>query len=159
MLGVRATALAAASAADDAVTTLYAAHYRTLVRLAALLAGDARAAEQIVQDSFAALHGTWHRRRDADADAALAYLRRSVVSRSRLPRRRRAQDAPPAAEPHPQDAVLAAIRALPARQREALILRFYLELSDAQIAAAMGLNTVTAAAHAAQGMLAMQASL
>jgi DNA-directed RNA polymerase specialized sigma24 family protein len=158
MLGVRATALAAASA-DDAVTTLYAAHYRTLVRLAALLAGDAREAEQIVQDSFAALHGTWHRRRDADADAALAFLRRSVVSRSRLPRRRRAQDAPPAAEPHPQDAVLAAIRALPARQREALILRFYLGLSDSQIAAAMGLSTVTAAAHAARGMLAMQATL
>lgn len=157
MLGVRDTAPADASAADDAVTTLYAAHYRTLVRLAALLAGDARAAEQIVQDSFAALHGTWHRRRDADA--ALAYLRRSVVSRSRLPRRRRALDAPPAAELHPQDAVLAAIRALPARQREALILRFYLELSDSQIAAAMGLSTVTAAAHAARGMLAMQASL
>jgi DNA-directed RNA polymerase specialized sigma24 family protein len=159
MLGVRVPAVAAASAADDAVTTLYAAHYRSLVRLAALLAGDARVAEQIVQDSFAALHGTWHRLHAAGADAALAYLRRSVVSRSRQPRRRRVQDTSPAAEPGPQDAVIAAIRALPPRQREALVLRFYLELSDRQIAEAMGLSTGLAASYAAQGMLAMQASL
>ena len=68
-------------AADEAVTHLYAAHYRSLVRLAALLLRDASAAEEVVQDSFVAMHGAW--RRLADPDRALAYLRQSVVNRSR----------------------------------------------------------------------------
>jgi DNA-directed RNA polymerase specialized sigma24 family protein len=150
MLGVRA----AASAADDAVTTLYAAHYRDLVRLAALLAGDAGTGERIVQDSFAALHGAWPRL--GGADGALAYLRRSVVSRSR-PARRRPPGGGPAADEH--DAVLAIIAALPARQREALILRFYLELPDEQIDEAMGLRPGAAAGYADQGMAALRALL
>jgi hypothetical protein len=56
-------------------------HYRALVRLAAVLVRDARTAEEVVQDSFAAMHGGWQRLRDGDA--ALAYLRQAVVNRSR----------------------------------------------------------------------------
>lgn len=68
--------------ADRAVTELYAAsYYRSLVRLAAMLTHDISVAEEVVQDSFVALHGGW--RRLTDADRALLYLRQSVVNRCR----------------------------------------------------------------------------
>src|SRR6266540_3417163 len=61
--------------ADEAVTALYTVHYRSLVRLAALLLRDLATAEEVVQDSFVAMHGKWQRLRDPDR--ALAYLRQS----------------------------------------------------------------------------------
>ncbi len=67
--------------ADRAVTALYTTHYRSLVRLAALLVRDVATAEEVVQDSFVAMHGGWRRLRDSDK--ALSYLRQSVVNRSR----------------------------------------------------------------------------
>jgi DNA-directed RNA polymerase specialized sigma24 family protein len=67
--------------ADRAVTALYAAHYRSLVRLSALLVRDVATAEEVVQESFIAMHGGWRRLRDSDK--ALWYLRQSVVNRSR----------------------------------------------------------------------------
>src|SRR6185437_2061421 len=77
---------AAVPQADDMVTALYGSQYRSLVRLAVLLGGeDVRAAEEIAQASFVALHGAWPRLRDHKA--AVAFLRRAVVSRSRQPDR------------------------------------------------------------------------
>src|ERR1700722_16770788 len=67
--------------ADRAVTELYSTHYRSLVRLAALLVRDIGTAEEVVQDSFVAMHGGWRRLRDSEK--ALSYLRQSVVNRSR----------------------------------------------------------------------------
>src|ERR1700745_1561352 len=67
--------------ADREVTALYLTHYRPLVRMAALLVQDLATAEEIVQDSFVAVHAAWRRLRDSDH--ALSYLRRSVVDRSR----------------------------------------------------------------------------
>ena len=67
--------------ADQAVTAIYSTHYRSLVRLAALLVRDVATAEEVVQDSFIAMHGAWRRLRDSDK--ALSYLRQSVVNRSR----------------------------------------------------------------------------
>src|SRR5262249_11197656 len=75
------------SDAERAVTALYARHYAPLVRLAALLVRDVATAEEVVQDSFIALHASWPRLRDSDA--ALSYLRQSVVNRSRSVLRRR----------------------------------------------------------------------
>ena len=60
---------------------MYSTHYRSLVRLAALLVRDVATAEEIVQDSFIAMHGAWRRLRDNEK--ALSYLRQSVVNRSR----------------------------------------------------------------------------
>ena len=60
---------------------MYRAHYAALVRLAAVLVGDLATAEDVVQDSFIAMHRTWRRLRDTDR--ALPYLRRSVINRSR----------------------------------------------------------------------------
>ena len=67
--------------ADEALEVLYAAHWRRLVRLAVLLLHDQGAAEEVVQDSFVAMHSKWGRLHDPDK--ALAYLRQSVVNRSR----------------------------------------------------------------------------
>ena len=76
------SAAAGGSDADRAVTAIYGTQYRTLVRLAVLLVGDLRTAEEVVQDSFAAMHHTWRRLRNHDA--AVSFLHRSVVARSRL---------------------------------------------------------------------------
>src|ERR1700728_5292152 len=67
--------------ADRAVTAIYSEHYRSLVRLAAFLVRDTSTAEEVVQDSFVAMHGAWRRLRDTDK--ALSYLRQSVVNKSR----------------------------------------------------------------------------
>ena len=134
---------ASARDADRAVAVLYAAHYRPLVRLAALLAGDVAAAEEVVQESFVAMHGGWRGLRDGDR--ALSYLRQSVVSRCRaLPER---------------GAVAAVLRALSLPEREALVLGHYAGLSEAQIAAAMGISRGAVRCHTARARLALHAVL
>ena len=126
--------------ADRAVTALYLTHYRPLVALAARLVRDLAAAEEIVQDSFVAAHAA--RRRRPDAGLALSHLRRSVVDRSRSRRRHRAgvgQLAPvllldrlallPQRGPSPErSAFISALWALPARQREDVVLRYFADL-------------------------------
>ena len=157
--------------ADRAVTELYSVHYRALVRLAALLVRDTPTAEEVVQDSFVAMHGGWQRLRDAEK--ALAYLRQAVVNRSRSVLRHRtvvdknAQKAPPdmpSAEHGAlvlleRSAVVAALRDLPDRQREAIVLRYYADLSEAEIAATMGISRGAVKSHTARGMSALRAAL
>lgn len=137
---------------DRAVAALYGQHYAALVRLAALLVGDAGTAEEIVQDSFVALCAS-RRRRLRDGDWALSYLLRSVLRRSRSAGRRRTATGPealgrategpaglrPSAAPG-VPAVIPALRALPARQREAVVMRYYAGLSEARAAEAMGIS-------------------
>ena len=67
--------------ADHAITELYSAHHQALLRLAALLVRDVQIAEEVVQESFVAMHHGWPRLKDTGA--ALAYLRQAVVNRSR----------------------------------------------------------------------------
>jgi RNA polymerase sigma-70 factor (sigma-E family) len=124
-----------------------------------------------VQDSFVAMHCGWRRLRDRDK--ALAYLRRSVVNRSRSVLRHRMvidKNAPaplpdmPSAEQGAiaqmeRSAVVDALRALPLRQREALVLRFYADLPAGQIASIMGISTGAVKSHTARGMSAMRAVL
>ena len=74
--------------ADTCVEQLYAAHWRSLVRLSVLLVRDVGTAEEVVQDAFVAMHGRWSKLRDPDK--ALAYLRQAVVNRSRSALRHRA---------------------------------------------------------------------
>jgi RNA polymerase sigma-70 factor (sigma-E family) len=157
--------------ADRAVTALYAEHYRTLVGLAAFLVRDTATAEEVVQESFVAMHCGW--RRLKDQDKALAYLRRSVVNRSRSVLRHRvvvdknAPDPPPdmpsaeqgAITQLERSAVVDALRTLPLRQREALVLRFYADLPAGQIASIMGISTGAVKSHTARAMSAMRAVL
>ena len=157
--------------ADRAVVELYSQHYRSLVRLAALLVRDTPTAEEVVQDSFVAMHDGWQRLRDTEK--ALAYLRQAVVNRSRSVLRHRTvvdknlQKAPPdmpSAEHGAlvlleRSAVVAALRDLPDRQREAIVLRYYADLSEAQIATAMGISRGAVKSHTARGMAALRAAL
>jgi DNA-directed RNA polymerase specialized sigma24 family protein len=154
----------AADVIDRAVAELYRAHYRSLVRIAALLISDTAAAEGIVQAAFLSLHRA--KPHLEGEDKALAYLRRRVVSGTRS--RGTAPARPPGrpgGTPHASVAgngiqeslVMAALYALPARQREALVLRYYGEWPDAQIAAAMGISSRALVSHIARGMSALRA--
>src|SRR5271165_1829068 len=157
--------------ADRAVTALYTTHYRSLVRLAALLVRDVGTAEEVVQDSFVAMHGGWRRLRDSDK--ALSYLRQSVVNRSRSVLRHRVvvdRNAPKPAPDMPsaehgaialfeRSAVISALRTLPPRQREALVLRFYADMSEAQIADAMQISRGAVKSHTARAMQALRTVL
>jgi len=157
--------------ADRAVLELYAEHYRSLVHLAAALVRDIPTAEKVVQDAFVAMHGGWQRLRDADK--ALAYLRQAVVNRCRSVLRHRAvvgpslqkgpPDRPGAAHdtlvPLEQHSVRAALRDLPERQREAIVLRYYADLSEEEIAAAMGISRGAARSHTVRGMSALREAL
>ncbi len=150
-----------------AVTTLYLMHYRSLVRLAALLVSDLATAEDIVQDSFAAVHRTLPAL--PDTDAALCYLRRSVVHRSRSASRHQvaagtsAPDLPGiGAEPSillPGSAVVSALRALPARQREVLVLRYLADLSETEIASVTGRSAAAVKGQIARAMSSLRAEL
>jgi RNA polymerase sigma-70 factor (sigma-E family) len=157
--------------AARAVTTIYTTHYRSLVRLAVLLVRDVATAEEVVQDSFIAMHGAWRRLRDTEK--ALSYLRQSVVNRSRSVLRHRMvvdKNAPKPAPDMPsaeqgaislleRAAVIAALRTLPPRQREALVLKYYADLSEAQIATAMGISRGAVKSHTARGVAALRVVL
>ena len=153
---------AAATDAEAAVAALYDAAAVGLLRLAYLMLGDRPSAEDVVQDAFFGLYRNWARL--ADHDRALAYVRSSVLNGCRSALRRRAVGRrlttyqPPAASAEAtalgyeeRREVMQAVRRLPDRQREALVLRFYLDLPDAEIARIMGLrpSSVRSATHRA----------
>lgn len=157
--------------ADRVVTELYGTHYRALVRLAALLVRDVSTAEEVVQDSFIAMHGSWRRLRDQDK--ALSYLRQSVVNKSRSVLRHRVvmdRNAPKPAPDVPsaeqgaitlleRSSVVKALATLPTRQREALVLRYYADMSEAQIASVMGISRGAVKSHTARGMTSLRTVL
>ena len=159
--------------ADQALELLYAAHWRSLVRLGVLLVHDVGAAEEIVQDCFLAVHARWSRLHDPDK--ALAYLRQSVVNRSRshlrhlavvrrhAQRENKQEPAPgadhPAYEQARRAAVLDAMRRLPRRQREVIALRYYLDLTEAEIADTLQISRGAVKSHASRGVAALRAQL
>lgn len=143
-------------------SSLHREHFTALVRVAALMVDDRYLAEEIVQEAFASLVAQWGR---VDAERAVGYLYRSVANgaKSALRRRRTVRahrDDEPETEPSAEAAVLRtagyetllnAVAALPFRQRQVLVLRYYAEKSVAECAEALGLKetAVTAAAHRA----------
>jgi RNA polymerase sigma-70 factor (sigma-E family) len=154
--------------ADRLVTELYQAHFGSLVRLAALLVHDVATAEEVVQESFVAMTGGFRRLRDSEK--ALSYLRQSVVNRARSVLRHRMvvdRNAPKPAPDMPsaehgamalieRSAVIAALQTLPARQREAVVLRYYADMSEAQIAAAMGISRGAVKSHTSRAVAALR---
>lgn len=118
---------------------LYRREYAPMVRLAHLLTGSNEVAEEVVQESFIRLYRNWDR-----ADEPGAYLRTVVVNRCRTWQRRQALER--ARQPHPsartvdQEAreMLDALARLGSRQRAALVLRFYADLSEADAARILG---------------------
>jgi RNA polymerase sigma-70 factor (sigma-E family) len=161
--GGRAVAVAGAD-----LTELYTAHYRSLVRLAAFLTGDRDNAEEVVQDAYVKVLGSWRGLREPDK--AEAYLRTAVVnlSRSLLRRRQVAAKHRPeplrdvasaetsAVRPVQRDAVVAALQKLPQRQREAVVLRYFGDLSEAQTAVVMGCSVGAVKSHTSRAMAALR---
>ncbi|GAB2677301.1 SigE family RNA polymerase sigma factor [Thalassiella azotivora] len=156
---------------DEAVRALYATHWVPMVRLAHLLLGGSSAAEEVVQDAFVALHRRWPRLRDPATGAA--YLRTSVVNGCRsvgrhrsVEQRHRQPGAPEPAGPE-ERAVLAtegrevvrALHGLSRRQREVLVLRYWADASEAEIADVLGISAGAVKSHASRGLTALRAAL
>jgi RNA polymerase sigma-70 factor (sigma-E family) len=155
----------------ETLAEMHREHYAHLVRLACLLVDRVDVAEEIVQEAFVRLHGSLDRIEDP-ADRP-AYLRSIVMNlaRSRLRRRQVVDRHPPLPSPDgaPADAdvvlredqreVIAALRTLPERQRACLVLRYYGELSEAEIAATLGISAGSVKTHVSRAMAAMTKQL
>lgn len=153
---------------DVALRALYAAQWGGMVRLASLLLGSTSAAEEVVQEAFVSMYRRWSRLKDPQA--AAGYLRTSVVNGCRSWHRHQAVELkhrqPSAPEPagpaetveqHEQDAVvMAALRSLPPRQQEVLVLRYYADASEAEIAELCGISRGAVKSHAHRGMASLR---
>ena len=156
---------------DTAVVALFAAHHGRLVGLARLLVDDLPTAEDVVQEAFTALYHRWSRLRDPQS--AASYLQSSVLNgaRSSLRRRRTVRNLVwekpvplPSAE---QTAVghetrrelIKLIGLLPGRQREVLVLRYYLDLSEVEIAAALSISPGSVKKHASRALSTLSSRL
>jgi RNA polymerase sigma-70 factor (sigma-E family) len=150
--------------ADAALLTLYTDHYAELVRLATLLLWDRHLAEDTVQDAYVSVHAAWPGVRDRSAGAA--YLRRTVVNgcRSRLRRlqvSRKHPEQPSGTAPSAevgglagvQNAeMMAALRSLSRRQREVIVLRYYADLSEVEIAETLHIAAGSVKKYASRGL-------
>ena len=155
----------------SAVTALFRTHHARLVGLARLLVDDLATAEDVVQDAFAGLYRQWPWMRNPDAavsylNATVANGARSTLRHRRVVRRTKTETPPdvPSAESsvirHEQaNAVLAALRTLPARQREVLVLRYYLDQSEAEIASTLSISRGSVKQHASRGIATLGARL
>jgi RNA polymerase sigma-70 factor (sigma-E family) len=155
----------------ELVSRLYQAHALTLVRMARLLLRDQASAEDVVQDAFLGLYRALPRL--CDPEDVLPYLRAAVINRSRSVLRsrqrallRRVQHEPPASSAESaamlgedRRAVLAAMARLPRRAREVLVLRYYLGLSDQEIAAALRVSRGTVSSTVSRGLAALARDL
>lgn len=162
--------------ADEGVTALYAAQGVSLIRMGFVILGDRSAAEDVVQDAFVGLYRNWDRL--DDPANALSYVRSSVLNgcraalraRARRERRDRAaaarddwlsSDSAEAtvllSEEHRE--VLAAVRKLAVRQRQALTLRYYLGLSTEETADVMGISVGTVKSAVSRAIAALGRTL
>jgi DNA-directed RNA polymerase specialized sigma24 family protein len=144
-----------AVSSGDVMAGLFSQHYVALVRLTVMLLRDPAAAEEVVQDAFVAMH---RRRLSRDPDRALAGLRRAVVYGSRSVADRNPPQLP-GGEHGAMSAVAAALSTLPRRQCEAVILRYYADLSETETAAAMGIRENAVRSHTRRGIAALQQRL
>lgn len=164
---------AAGESAADAVAALYAEHALGLTRFAQVMLGDRATAEDVVHDAFCGLYRRWAHL--DDQARAQAYLRSAVLNGCRSAFRRAgrtpvfetldtAETVPPGLLGHAPDAesallagqqrtvMLSALRRLPSRQREVLVLRYYLDLPDTEIASALGIAASTVRSTAYRGL-------
>ncbi|WP_370447595.1 SigE family RNA polymerase sigma factor [Kitasatospora sp. SolWspMP-SS2h] len=162
-MGFAAAATDATGASVDQLTDTYRAHYRSLLRLAALLLDDLSSCEDVVQEAFIRVHAA--RRRVRDPEKTLAYLRQTVVNLSRSTLRRRLLPKPmpdmASAEEGAYDALerdelKAALRGLQRRQREVLVLRYYADLTEAQVAEVLGISIGSVKAYGSRGLAALR---
>jgi RNA polymerase sigma-70 factor (sigma-E family) len=154
---------------DDWLDAAFRRDYGPLVRLATVLV-DKEVAEELVQDAFVRTHGRLSR---IAPDKVTVYLRSAVINgarshlRRRMVQRRHLPPPPPlamAAEVAGMAAaerteMLTALACLPNRQREVLLLRYYLDLSESEIAETLGISTGSVKQHAHRGLATLSAAL
>ena len=156
--------------AVTAVTALFRAHQLELVRLARFMVGDLATAEDIVQDAFEQLHRRWPGLRDEAS--VLAYARSCVLNGCRMVHRRGVvarryspvlaageAEADAAAASAEHVAMMAALRGLPRRQREVLVLRYYADLDVPEISSALGIGPSAVRSTATRGLAALARAL
>lgn len=155
----------------SAVTELFEAHYASLVRMARLLVDDRETAEDVVMDAFTSLYRRWTAVRDPDE--AYRYVRSCVLNgaRSQL-RRRRLRRRHESGSPQPQatrngletneadrSTVTQLLGTLPYRQRQVLVLRYFVDMTEAQIAYELGVSPGSVKTHASRGLAALGRAL
>lgn len=143
-----------------------AEHGTALLRLATMLTGNAVDADDLVQETFVGLLRGWSGVERADTPRA--YARRALVN-THLTRRRRAgrevlRAVPDGPAPAPSrgsdtDAAWALLAELPRQQRAVLVLRYYEDLPDAEIAQVMGISAGSVRTHAARGLAALRTAV
>ncbi|MGK2950711.1 MAG: RNA polymerase sigma factor [Acidimicrobiales bacterium] len=156
---------------DELVRRLYVEHAASLVRLARLFVDDRNAAEDLVQEAFIRL--ARHAHRIEDGAKATAYLRSIVLNLARDHNRRglvslRHRQPADAAQATTEDevvlhddqrAVIEALRELPLRQRDCVVLRYYFDAGIAQIADTLGISQNSVKTHLKRGLSALEARL
>ena len=158
---------------STAVAMLFRTHHRRLVGLASLLCDDQATAEDVVQEAFAGLYRRWWQLRDPHN--AVAYLNRAVVNggRDHLRRGRRSDASMLRMVPESEelssaeqdvvshdeaDRLWRAVTQLPHRQRQVLVLRYYLDQTEAEIADTLGIARGSVKRHASRGLAALARS-
>ncbi|MEV0961997.1 SigE family RNA polymerase sigma factor [Streptomyces sp. NPDC049910] len=161
----------AAGTTVDHLTETYRAHYRSLLGLAALLLDDTASCEDVVQEAFIRVHSA--RRRVRDKEKTLAYLRQTVVNLSRSALRRRILGLKLLSKPMPdmasaeegaydqleRDALIKAMKGLQRRQREVLVLRYFADMTEAQVAATLGISLGSVKAYGSRGIAALRVAM
>ncbi|MEY9870640.1 RNA polymerase sigma-70 factor (sigma-E family) [Streptacidiphilus sp. MAP12-33] len=166
-----ASATVTVGASVDHLTETYQAHYSSLLRLAALLLDDTASCEDVVQEAFIRVHSA--RRRLRDPDKTLAYLRQTVVNLSRSTLRRRIMGLRLLQKPMPdaasaeegaydaleRDELILALRGLQRRQREVLVLRYFSDMTEAQVADTLGISVGSVKAYGSRGLAALRITM
>ncbi|WP_443071346.1 SigE family RNA polymerase sigma factor [Streptomyces sp. NBC_01465] len=161
----------AAGTTVDHLTETYRAHYRSLLGLAALLLDDTASCEDVVQEAFIRVHSA--RKRVRDPEKTLAYLRQTVVNLSRSALRRRILGLKLLSKPMPdmasaeegaydlleRDALKKAMRGLQRRQREVLVLRYFADMTEAQVAETLGISLGSVKAYGSRGIAALRIAM
>ncbi|MBT2368044.1 SigE family RNA polymerase sigma factor [Streptomyces sp. ISL-10] len=161
----------AAGTTVDHLTETYRAHYRSLLGLAALLLDDTASCEDVVQEAFIRVHSA--RSRVRDPEKTLAYLRQTVVNLSRSALRRRILGLKLLSKPMPdmasaeegaydqleRDALIKAMRGLQRRQREVLVLRYFADMTEAQVAQTLGISLGSVKAYGSRGIAALRVAM
>ncbi|MFD8672661.1 SigE family RNA polymerase sigma factor [Streptomyces seoulensis] len=162
---------AAAGTTVDHLTETYRAHYRSLLGLAALLLDDTASCEDVVQEAFIRVHSA--RKRVRDKEKTLAYLRQTVVNLSRSALRRRILGLKLLSKPMPdmasaeegaydqleRDSLIKAMKGLQRRQREVLVLRYFADMTEAQVAETLGISLGSVKAYGSRGIAALRVSM
>jgi RNA polymerase sigma-70 factor (sigma-E family) len=155
----------------DLLTETYRAHYRPLLGLAALLLDDTASCEDVVQEAFIRVHAA--RNRIRDPEKTLSYLRQTVVNLSRSTLRRRILGLKLLSRPMPDAAsaeegayeqleradLIKAMRGLQRRQREVLVLRYFADMSEAEVASALGISAGSVKAYGSRGIAALRVAM